>query len=87
LIGFQLSAFSIPGLYWRVKAIIQMKYTDDYSAKLRLWAEKPTVVRLPELSGLPKFSAKKFRSHAEMNAWKIALLRQIAAQNGCRWTK
>jgi len=64
-----------------------MKYTDDYSAKLRLWAQNPQVVPLPKISGIPKFSAKKFNSYAEMNAWKAELLKQIAANGGCRWTK
>jgi hypothetical protein len=63
-----------------------MKYTDDYSAKLRLWAQNPRVLHLPKMVGLPKFSSKKFKSHAEMNAWKKDLLSRIAANGGCQWT-
>jgi hypothetical protein len=62
-----------------------MKYTDDYSAKIRFWTENSVVVPLPQLLGLPKFSPLKFRSHAEMNAWKKAYLEQIAVQGGCQW--
>jgi len=63
-----------------------MKISDDYTAKLRLWASNPRVVRLPKATNLPAFKAQKFSSHAEMNAWKKEWLRQLAAQGGCRWT-
>lgn len=55
-----------------------MKVTDDYKAKLRLWATNQTVVALPPPPLLPRFPARKFQTHAEMNAWKKALLRQLA---------
>lgn len=58
-----------------------MKVTDDYNAKLRLWAANPQVVPLPKSFPLPKFSPQKFNSHAEMNRWKENLLREIARQN------
>lgn len=59
-----------------------MKVTDDYKAKTRLWAEHPKVV--PPLPGplLPRFKARKFRTHAEMNRWKNALLRELAGEAG-----
>ena len=63
-----------------------MKTSDDYKAKLRLWALRPRVVALPRLEGLPRFGAKKFKSYDEMNAWKRELLKEIAAKGGCRWT-
>ena len=63
-----------------------MKFTDDYSAKIRLWIDRSEVVSVPRISGIPKFRAKKFSSHAEMNAWKQDLIKQIAAQGGCQWT-
>ena len=56
-----------------------MKITDDYRAKYRLWAENPTVASLPVAPALPSFRPQKFRSHAEMNEWKQALLCQLAA--------
>jgi hypothetical protein len=65
--------------------MLTVKYTDDYSAKIRLWTENSVVAPLPKLSGLPKFAPLKFRSHEEMNAWKKAYLKQIATQGGCRW--
>jgi hypothetical protein len=58
-----------------------MKATDDYNAKLRLWAANPQVVHLPKVIPLPKFSPQKFSSHEEMNRWKANLLREIARQN------
>jgi hypothetical protein len=64
----------------------KMKFTDDYSAKVRLWIDRSEVVSVPRISGIPKFSAKKFSSHKEMNAWKKDLIKQIAAQGGCQWT-
>ncbi len=56
-----------------------MKVTDDYRAKVRLWAARPTVVGLPPPPRLPRFGAKRFSSHAAMNAWKRELLKQLAA--------
>jgi len=55
-----------------------MKFTDDYQAKLRLWAANPQGMPLPAPPLLPKFKPQKFRTHAEMNRWKESLLRQLA---------
>jgi hypothetical protein len=57
-----------------------MKLTDNYAAKIKLWATNPQVVPMPPLPKLPKFGAKKFSSYAEFNAWKRELLKQIAAE-------
>ena len=58
-----------------------MKISDDYRAKLRLWARQPTVVPLPPGPKLPKFKAQKFRNHEEMNQWKRALLLELARRD------
>jgi len=58
-----------------------MKITDDYNAKYRLWAANPTVVAAPPAIKLPPFKSRRFSSHAELNAWKLSLLRQLA-----RWS-
>jgi len=63
---------------WRFPAA-SMKMSDDYKAKVRLWAERPTVVPLPPPPKLPGFPVQRFSSHAEMNRWKQALLRQVAS--------
>jgi hypothetical protein len=55
-----------------------VKISDDYHAKLRLWCRQPVVVAPPPGPSLPKFKARKFRTHAEMNRWKQELLREIA---------
>jgi hypothetical protein len=55
-----------------------MKITDDYRAKIRLWAANPRVVPLPPGPRLPRFRARKFSSHAEMNAWKRELVLELA---------
>ncbi len=55
-----------------------MKISDDYHAKVRLWARQPTVVALPPGPALPELRARKFRTHEEMNQWKQSLLREIA---------
>jgi len=55
-----------------------MKITDDYNAKYRLWAANPTVVPAPAATHLPDFKSKRFSSHAELNAWKLSVLRQLA---------
>jgi hypothetical protein len=62
-----------------------MKAVDDYKAKVKLWARQPRVAPLPPPTPLLKFTAQKFRTHAEMNRWKESLLREIArgvARNG-----
>jgi len=69
-----------------VSAFAFMKLTDDYKAKLRLWAANPQVVPLPHATNLPRFASRKFSSHAEMNTWKSQYLRKVAAQGGCQWT-
>jgi len=55
-----------------------MKITDDYKAKYRLWAANPTVVPAPPPTRLPDFKSRRFSSHAELNAWKLSMLRQLA---------
>ena len=55
-----------------------MKQTDDYGAKIRLWAADQKVWPAQSLCSFPKFSGQKFRSHEEMNRWKENYLRQIA---------
>ena len=64
-----------------------MKASDDYNAKYEIWARESKVYPLPAMSGLPRFRAKKFRSYAEMNAWKKNFLERIARQGGVQWTK
>ena len=55
-----------------------MKITDDYNAKYRLWAANPTVIPAPAAIRLPDFKSRRFSSHAELNAWKISVLRHLA---------
>ncbi len=64
-----------------------MKYTDQYTAKLEIWARESRVYPLPKMIGLPRLPSKKFRSYAEMNAWKKELLGRLAQSGGVRWTK
>jgi len=54
-----------------------MKITDDYNAKYRLWAANPTVVPAPAAPRLPDFKSRRFSSHAELNIWKLSMLRQL----------
>ena len=55
-----------------------MKITDDYKAKYRLWAANPTVVPATAAIRLPNFKSRRFASHAELNVWKLSVLRQLA---------
>jgi hypothetical protein len=64
-----------------------MKISDDYLGKLELWIRKPDIGVLPKMSGLPRFTAKRFRSYEEMNKWKLEYLREIAENGGIKWTK
>ena len=64
-----------------------MKITDDYDAKLEIWARERKVYPLPKVQGLPRFHPQKFSSYAEFNAWKRGLLDEIALRGGVTWTK
>ncbi len=55
-----------------------MKISDDYNAKYRLWAANPTVVPAPPATKLPGFKSRRFSTHAELNAWKLSMLQQLA---------
>jgi hypothetical protein len=55
-----------------------MKVNDDYKAKYRLWAGNPVVAPAGEVVRLAGFKSRRFASHAEMNAWKSSVLRQLA---------
>jgi len=55
-----------------------MKITDDYKAKYRLWAANPQVAPAPPATHIPNFKSRKFSSHAEMNAWKESVRRELA---------
>jgi hypothetical protein len=61
-----------------------MKITDDYRAKYRLWAADPQVVPAPAPARIPNFTSRRFSSHAEMNAWKSQVLRQLARAAAAR---
>jgi len=54
-----------------------MKITDDYKAKYRLWAANPTVIPASAPVKVPNFKSKRFSSHAEMNAWKNSVIREL----------
>jgi hypothetical protein len=56
----------------------RMKITDDYSAKIRLWAANPRIVAAPPPTRIPDFKSRRFSSHAEMNEWKRSVLLQMA---------
>jgi hypothetical protein len=55
-----------------------MKVTDDYTAKYRLWAANPIVAPAGKAVRLPDFKSRRFASHAELNAWKLSVLLQLA---------
>ena len=58
-----------------------MKLTDDYGAKIRLWAADQKVWPAQDSLLLPKFPPQKFQSHREMNQWKEEYLLRIARES------
>lgn len=65
-----------------------MKITEDYKAKIRLWARNPQVIPAPPPVKIRGFKSRRFSSYAEMNAWKEQVLREqarekAAHQPGC----
>jgi hypothetical protein len=64
-----------------------MKYTDDYNAKFKIWAEEGKVHPLPEFEFPFKVESKKFNSYKEFNDWKADLIKRIAKAGGLRWKR
>ena len=64
-----------------------MKITDDYHAKVKLWAASPTVIEWVAPEGLPHFGHRRFDSLEEMNAWKREYRLEIARSGGLRWNR
>lgn len=63
-----------------------MDYSEATREKLRIWARTPRVVPMPQITNLPRFGKKSFRSYEEMNAWKESLFRELARKGGAQWT-
>ena len=69
-----------------------MKATDDNQAKIRFWvaeASRPGFRprSCPVPANLPSFPPQRFSSYAELNAWKLRYLREIARQGGVKWKR
>jgi hypothetical protein len=64
-----------------------VKYTDDYDAKLEIWARDAKVYAMPRIRNLPRFGWKKFNTYEELNAWKKSLIEQLMLNGGAEWTK
>jgi hypothetical protein len=64
-----------------------VKITDDYGAKLEIWARAGRVARLPRIANLPRFGHRRFSTYEELGAWKRSLLNELAKRGGARWTK
>jgi hypothetical protein len=58
-----------------------MKISDDYKAKIKIWAAEAKVLPFCPSPKLPYFGVKRFKSYAEMNAWKSEMIRQIARES------
>ena len=67
--------------------ILPMKYTDDYNAKFKIWAQEKKIHPLPKFDFPFKIESKKFSSYEEFNRWKGDLLLQIADAGGLKWKK
>jgi hypothetical protein len=57
-----------------------MKYSDDYEAKIKIWAQDPKPQPEIPVPPLPKFSPKRFNSYEEFNRWKDDLIKEIARE-------
>ncbi len=64
---------------------MHMKYTDDYNAKFEIWARESRIYPPSPPPVLPYFGSRKFNSYEEFNAWKRALLEQVAVQQDAKW--
>ncbi len=66
---------------------LNMKISDDYQAKLKIWASEGKVYALPKITNIPKFSPQKFNSYAEMNAWKSQIIKKLIRSGGAKWSR
>jgi hypothetical protein len=57
-----------------------MKFSDDYDAKFKIWAQDPKPQLAVATAKLPKFSPQRFNSYEEFNRWKDDLIRQMARE-------
>ncbi len=64
-----------------------MKITDNYEAKISLWARESKVYRMPKLANLPPFGCRRFDSYEALHVWKQSLLNELLKQGGAKWTK
>jgi hypothetical protein len=55
-----------------------MKFSDDYRAKLEIWARHPRVTPLPAAPLPAPFPAQKFSSHEEFYRWKKERILNLA---------
>ena len=60
-------------------------YFDKPKRKFQMWAKNPQVVPLPQISNLPDFKHKSFRSYKEFNQWKHERLLELARKGGAEW--
>ena len=74
-------------IYLFKQKIKYMKSSDDYKAKLKMWAENPVVVGMPTIANFPEFGHVSFRNYEEMNAWKAEMRRELARQGGAKWAQ
>ncbi|MFA6293628.1 MAG: hypothetical protein WC637_17710 [Victivallales bacterium] len=64
-----------------------MKYTDDYNAKFKIWAEEKKIYPLPKFDFPFKIESRKFSSSEEFNGGKHDSLLRIADAGGLRWKR
>lgn len=64
-----------------------MKVTDNYRAKLDLWAIEGRAVRMPRIANIPDFGHRRFDSYEELNAWKSHLRDELLGQGAAKWTR
>lgn len=64
-----------------------MKYTDDYNAKFKIWAEEKKIHPLPKFDFPFKIESRKFNNYEEFNIWKHDLLLRIADAGGLKWKR
>jgi len=62
-----------------------MKRTDDYRAKIEMWARQPHVEPLPYGVRIPGLTVKRFSSYAEFNQWKRQQILKLAQLDPKEW--
>jgi hypothetical protein len=64
-----------------------MKWTDNYRAKLHIWAVEGRVIPAAQLRPIPGFRSRRFSSYEDLRQWKKKVLLDFVRAGVSPWKK